>query len=244
MVIIAWPFSVLSRGGWKKDSRIGCFSYSEIWGNHRDRSSVQSFSLLQSLFWSLDQKRRRRNFRKWVGPLRNGREPIFVTIPLPEFISGQAVRLASSKFWEVVSIFKGRHRFNRSIKNGKRHVRIFPAGGDPALWPKKIYFHENIQRDALFTEKVVLHYRCKTRYMLGENCPAITPTQKDSSYVFHWAEWYSFTESKPYTTWPFCRDSSLRWTFQQLSAPMEDVVGRDNSEEASDSDSDSVSKSE
>ena len=154
------------------------------WGNHRDRSSVQSFSLLQSLFWSLDQKRRRRNFRKWVGPLRNGREPIFVTIPLPEFISGQAVRLASSKFWEVVSIFKGRHRFNRSIKNGKRHVRIFPAGGDPALLPKKIYFHENIQRDALFTEKVVLRYRCKTRYMLGENCPAITPTQKDSSMSF------------------------------------------------------------
>ena len=38
------------------------------------------------------------NFHKRVGPLRNGREPIFVTIFLPEFISDQAVRLAFSRF--------------------------------------------------------------------------------------------------------------------------------------------------
>ena len=114
------------------------------------------------------------SFRKRVGPLRNVREPIFVTILLSEFIRDQAVRL----------VFKGRHKFNGSIRNGKRHGRIFPAGGDPAILPRKISFHGNIQRDVLFAEKVVLCYRCKTRHMLGENCPALTRTQKDSNMSF------------------------------------------------------------
>ena len=121
------------------------------------------------------------NFRKRVRPLRNGREPIFVTILLPEFISDQAVRLAFSNFGEVVSVLKGRHKFNRSIRSEKRHVRIFPTRGDPAILSRKIYFHGNIQRDVLLAEKVVLRYRWKTRHMLGENCPVINPTQKDPS---------------------------------------------------------------
>ena len=70
----------------------------------------------------------RLSFHKRVGPLRNGREPIFVTIFLPEFVSNQAVRLAFSNFGEVVAVFKGRHKFNKSIRNGRRHVKIFPAG--------------------------------------------------------------------------------------------------------------------
>ena len=68
------------------------------------------------------------NFRKRVGSLRNGREPIFVTIFLPELISDQAVRLTFSNFGDVVTVFKGRHGFNRKIRNGKWHVKIFPAG--------------------------------------------------------------------------------------------------------------------
>ena len=60
------------------------------------------------------------NFRKRVGPLKNGREPIFVTILLPEFISDQTVKLAFSNFGDVVSIFKERHKFNTDIRNGKR----------------------------------------------------------------------------------------------------------------------------
>ena len=67
------------------------------------------------------------NFHKRIGPLRNGKEPIFVTILLPGFISDQAVRLAFSNFGDVVSVFKGRHKFNKKIRNGKRHVKIFPA---------------------------------------------------------------------------------------------------------------------
>ena len=108
------------------------------------------------------------NFRKRVGLLRDGREPIFVTIFLPEFISDQTVGLAFSNFAEVVSVFKGRHRFNRDVRNGKRHVKIFPGRGDPAILPRKSSFHGSIKRDVLFMEKV-LCYRCKTRHMPEEN---------------------------------------------------------------------------
>ena len=104
-----------------------------------------------------------------------------MTILLPELISDQAVRLAFSNFGDVVSVFKGRHKFNKEIRNGKRHVKIFPAGEDPAILPRKISFLGRIQRDVLFAEKVVLCYRCKTRHMLGENCPVATPTTEDSS---------------------------------------------------------------
>ena len=166
-----------------------------------------------------------------------------MTILLPEFIGDQAVRFALSNFGEVVSVFKGRHKFNRSIRNGKRHVRIFPAGGDPAILPRKISFHGNIQRDVLFAEKVVLCYRCKTRHMFGENCPVITPTQKDSSM--------SFTERSATPS----RNPSPRQldhsaeivpcveSLQQPSAPTKDVVRGDRSGEVSDSDSDSESGS-
>ena len=116
------------------------------------------------------------NFSKRGGPLRNGKEPILVTINLPEHVSDQAVELAFSNFGEVLSVFKGRHKFNRKIRNGKRHVRIFPAGGDPAVLPRKISFYGGASRDVLFAEKVVLCYRCKTCHMLGENCPVATST--------------------------------------------------------------------
>ena len=123
----------------------------------------------------------RLSFHKRIGLLRNGREPTFVTLFLPEFVSDQAVRLAFSSFGEVVAVFKGRHKFNTDVRNGKRHVKIFPAGEDPAILPRKITFHGRIQRDVLFAEKVVSCYRCKTRHMLGENCPVATPTTEDSS---------------------------------------------------------------
>ena len=124
------------------------------------------------------------NFRKRVCPHIDGKKSILVTIFLPELISDQGVRLAFSNFGEVVSVFKGRHKFNRNIRNGKWHVKIFPAGGDPAILRRKIYFHGSIQRDAFFAEKVVLCYRCKTRHMLCENCSEATPTPQDSAMSF------------------------------------------------------------
>ena len=120
------------------------------------------------------------NFQKRVGPLRNGKEPILNTIFLPELISDQAVRLTFSSFGELESVFNGRHKFNRNIRNGKRHVKIFPAGGDPAILPRKITFHDSITRDVLFTEKVVLFDRCTTRH----THPVVLPTLEDSGMSF------------------------------------------------------------
>ena len=143
-----------------------------------------------------------------------------------------------------MSVFKGRHKFNRSIRNGKRHVRIFTAGGDPAILPRKVSFHGNIQRDVLFAKKVVLCYRCKTRHMPGKNCPVITPTQKDS--------WMSFSERSATPSRnpnPRQLDHSAEIlpyveSLQQASTPTKDVVRGDQSGEVSDSDSDSESDSE
>ena len=44
-------------------------------------------------------------------------------------------------------MFKGSHGFNRKIRNGKRHIKFFPAGGDTMIPPRKIYFHESIQKE-------------------------------------------------------------------------------------------------
>ena len=79
-----------------------------------------------------------------------------------------------------MSALKGRHKFNKKIRNSKRHIRVFSAGGDPAILPRKIVFHGGIRRDVLFAEKVVLWYRCKSRNMLGENCPVASPTPEGS----------------------------------------------------------------
>ena len=172
------------------------------------------------------------------------REPIFVTILLPELISDQAVSLAFSSFGEVVSVFKSRHKFNRSIRNGRRHVRIFPAGGDPTVLPKKISFYGNIQRDILIAEKVVLCYRCKTWHMLGENCPVATPTTEDSGMPLNELSDTVSQNQNPIQPDPSAEILPCVESLQQPSTPPKDVVGGDHSEKSSGSDSDSVSESE
>ena len=94
------------------------------------------------------------------------------------------MELAFSNFGEVVSVFKGRRKFNRKLRIGKRHVRIFLVGGNPAVLQRKISFFGGASKDVLFAEKVVRCYRCKTRHMLGENCPVATPTPEGSN-MFH-----------------------------------------------------------
>ena len=187
----------------------------------------------------------RLSFHKRIGPLRNGREPTFETLFLPEFVSDQAVKLAFSKFGEVVAVFKGRHKFNSDVRNGKRHVKIFPAGEDPAILPRKISFHGRIQRDVLFAEKVVLCYRCKTRHMLGENCPVVTPTTEDSGM--------SLAEQSDATvggTVPAQQESSVEIQpsaeSQQASSPISEGAeeGDSSEEDGSGSGSDSGSTSE
>ena len=83
------------------------------------------------------------SFRKRIEPIKDGREPIFVTIKLPEYISDQAVEIAFSHFGEVLSVFKGRHKFNWKIRNGKRHVR---GGGIPRYCRGKLLSMVVLQR--------------------------------------------------------------------------------------------------
>ena len=214
-----------------------------VFGSQAAREKLQNTEI-QCRFGDHDL---RLSFDKRVGPFRNGREPIFVTIFLPEFVSDQAVRLAFSNFGEVISVFKGKHKFNKNIRNGRRHVKIFPAGGDPGILPRKITFHGRIQRDVLFAEKVVLCYRCKTRHMLGENCPVVTPAQEDSSM--------SLTEQSGVTIGSAAlvqQESSAEiqssTESQQASSPTceesEEGVSSGEDGSASGSDSDSTSESD
>ena len=120
---------------------------------------------------------------------------------------------------------------------------------DPAILPRKITFHGRIQGDVLFAEKVVLCYRCKTRHMLGENCPVATPTAEDSGM--------SFAEQSDATVGgaaPVQQESSVEIQSsaesQQTSSPIsegaeeEDSSGEDGSGSGSDSGSTAESDDE
>ena len=95
----------------KIDSRIGYFPYSRIWGSDWDWCSVQSFpfKVCFGLWIENGCSEICLNFWKRISLLRNGKEPILVTIFLPELILDQAVKLAFTNFGEVVSVFKRRH---------------------------------------------------------------------------------------------------------------------------------------
>ena len=101
------------------------------------------------------------------------RASTFVTMFLPEYISCQAVDLAFSNFGEVQTVFYGTHTFNRNIRNGKRHIRIFPNGGNPEILPRRITFSDGISRDVLYKGKLVNCYRCGTRHALGDSCTGV-----------------------------------------------------------------------
>ena len=105
------------------------------------------------------------------------RAPTFVTIFCPEYISCRAVELAFANFGEVQRVFYGTHTFNRNLRNGKRHVRIFPTGGDPRVLPRRITFLDGISRDVLYKEKIVDCYWCDTRHALSESCPEAVDNQ-------------------------------------------------------------------
>ena len=77
-------------------------------------------------------------------------------------------------------VFKDRHGFNKKIRNGRRHVKIFPAGGDLIIPPRKISFYGSIQK-----EKGGAMPGAKLGPMLGENCPEATPTPRRFWRVFH-----------------------------------------------------------
>ena len=107
------------------------------------------------------------------------RASTFVTIFCPEYISCRAVELAFSNFGEVDRVFYGTHKFNRNIRNGKRHVRIFPTGGSPNVLPRKVTFPEGISRDVLYKGKLVDCHRCSTCLGLGEGCTEVVGKEPD-----------------------------------------------------------------
>ena len=107
------------------------------------------------------------------------RASTFITMFLPEYISCQAVDLAFSNFGEVQTVFYGTHTFNRNIRNGKRHVRIFPNGGNPEILPRRITFSDGVSRDVLYKGKLVNCYRCGTRHALGDGCAEVVCQDSD-----------------------------------------------------------------
>ena len=184
------------------------------------------------------------SFRKRIEPVRNGKEPIFVTVNLPECISDQAVRLAFSHFGEVVSVFKGRHKFNRKIRNGKRHIRIFAVGGNSTILPGKIAFHGGVSCDVLFAEKVVLCYRCKTLHMLGENCPVVSPTPEGSDMSYTEQSETPEDSKTPEKTDPSVENQPSAESRQEMSSTEKGSDGENSSTDETGDDSDSGSTSE
>ena len=143
-----------------------------------------------------------------------------------------------------MSVFKGRHKFNKKIRNGKRHVRIFPAGGDPAILPTKIAFHGGVGRDVLFAEKVVLYYRCKTRHMLGENCPVVSPTPEGSDMSYTEQSETPRDNKSAEKADPSVENQPSAGSGQEMSSIEERIDGDDSSTDGTGDDSDSESTSE
>ena len=122
----------------------------------------------------------------------------------------------------LVSVFKGRHKFNRNIRNGKKQVKIFPVGGDPMILPRKISFQGSIQK-----EEVVLCYRCKTRHTLDESCPKATPTPEDSGISFNeqsGTPLENLPPVKPESSVEICRSGKSQLKF----SPLVEEAGREN----------------
>ena len=107
------------------------------------------------------------------------RAPTFVTLFLPEYIRCRTVELAFYNFGEAERVFFGTHKFNMNIRNGRRHIRLFPTGGDLGVLPQKITFSDSISRDALHKGKLVHCYRRGTRHTLEEGCPEAVSKEMD-----------------------------------------------------------------
>ena len=143
-----------------------------------------------------------------------------------------------------MSVFQGRHEFNRKIRNGKRHIRIFPAGGDPAILPRKIAFHGGVSWDVLFAEKMVLCYRCKTRHMLGGNCPVVSPTPEGSDMSYTEQSETPGDSKTPEKTDPSFENQPSAESRQEMSSIEEGTDGENLSTDETSDDSDSRSTSE
>ena len=87
----------------------------------------------------------------------------------------------------------------------------------------KIAFHGGVSRDILFAEKMLLCYRCKTRHMLGENCPVVSPSPEGSDMS---CTEQSGTPRDPERIDPFTENQPSAES-QQESTPIEERLKRE-----------------
>ena len=80
--------------------KVSSSKFVSVFGSQTKKDKLQN-TAIQSRFGETDITL---SFYKRGGPLRNGKEPILVTINLPEYISDQAVELAFSNFGEVMQV--------------------------------------------------------------------------------------------------------------------------------------------
>ena len=100
-------------------------------------------------------------------------------------------------------VFKGRRGFNRKIRNGKKHVEIFPAGGSSMIPPRKISFHGSTQK-----EKRV-PYQVQNLANGWWELPWGYTHSRRFWRVFRWAEWYATGESSSCRILVFFPDLTL-----------------------------------
>ena len=63
-------------------------------------------------------------YRNLVFSKMGGKEPAFVTLFLPKYVSDQAADLLSPILERFMPVFKGGHKFNRINRNGKGRAKI------------------------------------------------------------------------------------------------------------------------
>ena len=73
--------------------------------------------------------------KRRYGPLRNGEEPIFMTLFLPEYVNDQVVRLSFSNFGKVVSVFNSRNSNLPVRKMSPTQVNLTYLNGGSQVHP-------------------------------------------------------------------------------------------------------------
>ena len=102
---------------------------------------------------------------------KHDQNTVFVTLYLPSTVSDTAVRRVFQEFGMVHAVSNGTFKGDlRGIRNGKRHVRLTPAGSKHDL-PHQVQFPGDGRFfNVLWAEKIVNCKKCLSDHMLSENC--------------------------------------------------------------------------
>ena len=143
-----------------------------------------------------------------------------------------------------MSVCSVRHKSNKKMRNSKRHIITFSAGGDPVILPRKFSFHGGVSRDILFAEKVVMCCRCKSRCMLGKNCLLVSPTPEQSDMSYNQQNETSRASKTPQKAVHSAKNQPSAESQQELSSTEDKPDGDDSLTDGSGEDSGSGSTSE